>query len=227
MLKLERRLRDFSLAHRIPLSDDQIRTIVRLDALLTHWNRAVGLYAFRSEEERFARYFAEPLHASLWAPEEGDAWDLGTGGGTPALPLAIVRPRLRWSLVEPNRRKCVFLEEALRELDLHGCRVVRERLENLTPESPVSLLTSRGLAAARAHLARLGQWLSPQGRILLFTGQAKAQRFAIPPGLELIECVALAPDLRTRLLVIRPRPGPKVSGPAPKAARLGRAESGP
>ncbi len=228
-MTLERRLEEFCRAHHRPLSEEQLRALVGLDRLLVRWNRAIGLTAFRSEQERFARYFAEPLHAALWAPAAGPAWDLGTGGGTPALPLAVVRPGLRFHLVEPNRRKCLFLEEAVRELGLSACSIVRERLERVAPEEPATLVTSRGLAAAHIHLSRLGAWLSPEGRILLFTGQAKAESLRIPQGLELVESVDLAPDFRTKLLVIscgRPRRGRKASAPAPPTSGGGRPRRG-
>jgi len=226
---LERRLVDFCRTHQVPLSEEQLRALVQLDQLVVRWNRAVGLTAFRTEQERFARYFAEPLHAARWAPAAGAAWDLGSGGGTPALPLALVRPGLRFHLVEPNRRKCLFLEEAVRELGLGACRIVRERLERVVPEEPATLVTSRGLAAARIDLSRLGGWLSPEGRILLFSGQAKAESLAVPSGLELAESVDLAPDFRTRLLVIRcgrSGRGRKASAPAPEGGRPRRGESG-
>ena len=107
-----------------------------LDALVTKFDRAAGLTSFRSSEERIRRYFAEPLAALNWAPEGGLAIDIGSGGGSPALPMAIARPMLEWVLVEANGRKAIFLEEAVRALGLERIRVYRGRYEAM--ESPKS-----------------------------------------------------------------------------------------
>jgi 16S rRNA (guanine527-N7)-methyltransferase len=222
-LDLEKQLKAFAAAHRLALSPAQIQKLVRLEELLGRWGKAVGLTAYRSNTERFARYFAEPLHASLWAPPVGPAWDLGSGGGTPALPLAVAHPGLQFTLVEPNRRKGVFLEEALRELELSGSRVVRARLEDIGPREPLLLLTSRGLAAARGQLARWGKWLAPGGRMLFFTGREKAGKVLLPAAFELTERVALAPDEKTTLLVICR--APKAARQAPEAGLGGPGES--
>lgn len=190
------------MAHGLHLSEDQIEKLVVLDQLLTRWNRAMALSALRSRPERFERYFAEPLHASLWAPRQGFAVDLGSGGGSPALPLAVALKETRFTLVESRRRKTVFLEEAIREIGVEA-RVLTARFEELTGLESVSLVTSRGLAETARKLDRIAAWLAPEGRVLLFTSVKGAQELRPPPLLEVLDTVRLAPSGRSRLVTLR------------------------
>ena len=133
--RLEDRLRVFAERHGISLTPDQRRRLEQLDRLVGEWNRALDLSGFRDADERVNRYFLEPLYASRWLPERssrsGVALDVGSGGGSPVLPLALVRLGLRFTLLEPNRRRAVFLEEALIQLGLVGARVERGALFRL------------------------------------------------------------------------------------------------
>jgi 16S rRNA (guanine527-N7)-methyltransferase len=98
--------------------------------LLYRWNTSSGL-------TRVDRADAVRLHLvdSLTAlPVVRDAQalaDLGTGGGLPGIPLALLLPRVEVTLVETKRRKCSFLREAVRELGLGNCSVIESDARRL------------------------------------------------------------------------------------------------
>lgn len=160
----------------VALDAGQCEKMIRLDSMVVKWNRSARLVGFRSDEERFDRYFGEALHASLWLPDEGRVVDVGTGGGSPALPMAIYRPGLEWILLEPNQRKALFLEEVSTTLGLASLKVERSRLMGFRPEVPVQVVTTRGLALSRDSMDAMSQWLDPQGRFFIFSGQKAAER---------------------------------------------------
>ena len=201
---LGERLRVFAKSRGIPLTPGQARRLERLDRLVTEWSRVLDLSGFRDAEERISRYFLEPLDALRWIPDRaGEALDVGTGGGSPALPLAVVAPGHRWTLLEPNRRRGVFLEEALAQLRLPGARVQRTRLQAFLPEKPFVVITSRGVSLDEASLGRMATWLEPGGRLLLFTGRARSEALLAWRGcLREKARVALAPGFRGWLLVL-------------------------
>lgn len=101
--------------------------------------------------------------------------DLGSGAGLPGLVLAIARPDLRLSLVEPLLRRTTFLDEAVEVLGLHGVEVVRARAEALHGSTTYDVVTSRAVAP----LGRLAQWslplVAPGGSMLALKGSS-AQR---------------------------------------------------
>jgi 16S rRNA (guanine527-N7)-methyltransferase len=105
-------------------------------------------------------------------PEGAGVADLGSGAGLPGLVLAIVRPDLRITLVEPLERRTVFLHEVVETLDLPEVEVVRGRAESLHGQRVFDVVTSRALAP----LGRLLEWsmplVAPDGVLLAMKGRS-------------------------------------------------------
>ena len=115
------------------------------------------------------------LNCALVAPlvAEGlSVADLGSGAGLPGLVLAIVRPDLRVTLVEPMARRVAFLEEVRAALQLRNVDVVRERAEQWQDPPTFDVVTARALAP----LSRLLGWamplLAPRGEVLAMKGSS-------------------------------------------------------
>ena len=155
------------------LPETTLESLEALDILLTRWGKAVDLIGFKTQDERDRRYFAEALAALPWLPDEGRALDIGSGGGSPALPLAVARRTLEWTLVEANERKAVFLDEAARALQLGNVTVVQTRYEDLKPDASLDTVTVRGVALRDETLERIGVELAPSGRLLWFSSEAR------------------------------------------------------
>ncbi len=114
--------------------------------------------------------------------------DLGSGAGLPGVVLAIVRPDLRITLVEPLERRTVFLEEVVAELAL-PVEVVRGRAEVLHGERVFGVVTSRALAP----LDRLLTWsmplVAPDGVLLAMKGRSLEDEIqAAAPTLRKLRC---------------------------------------
>jgi 16S rRNA (guanine527-N7)-methyltransferase len=156
---------------RIP--PEAIEAMAALDAMLVHWSGKLDLVGFRSPEERIRRYFAEPLAASLQLGTPAEALDIGSGGGSPALPLALCLRRLRFTLMEPRRKKAFFLEEAVRHLGLENVDVRPERFERCERERAFDLVTTRGVRLSVSGLDEVTKCLRRGGRFLWFSGEAR------------------------------------------------------
>jgi 16S rRNA (guanine527-N7)-methyltransferase len=104
--------------------------------------------------------------------------DLGSGGGSPAIPLKIVRPQLALTMVEARQRKAAFLREAARDLGLADVDVVNERFESLKSRSDLigryTLVTARGVRIDSNVFELAGGLLAPGGRLFLFGAQDSA-----------------------------------------------------
>jgi len=90
-------------------------------------------------------------------PNGADVCDVGTGAGLPGVVLALCRPDLALTLVEPSLRRTTFLDEIVVALRLSNVEVIRARAEELHGRRRFSIVTSRALAP----LARLLQWSMP------------------------------------------------------------------
>lgn len=149
----------------------QIRDYVEL---LVTWNRSMSLTAIEDRIEIVARHFGESILAASTVPiRKGRLADVGTGAGFPGLPLKIVSPELSVALLEPNQKKCAFLNEVKRELGLENVEVSRSRFEQYAPDSnlPFDFICSRALGDYRRLLRWAESALAPSGNAVLWLGE--------------------------------------------------------
>lgn len=149
----------------------------RLEAylhLLARWNRAINLTALSLDgfpDATLDRLLGEPLAAASHVPDDGGSWfDLGSGGGTPAIPLKIARSSLALTMVESRSRKAAFLGEAVRVLKLERTVVLAERFEKLDSSTNASadLVTVRAVRVDAVFLRAALGLLKAGGRLMLF-----------------------------------------------------------
>jgi 16S rRNA (guanine527-N7)-methyltransferase len=118
--------------------------------LLLRWNQRINLTALPLSgwpDETLDRLFLEPIAASsAVAGLEGNWVDLGSGGGSPALPLAILNPQLKLTLTESRGKKAAFLREAIRSIPVPDATVAG-RFEDLLarPAASCRLMTCRAV----------------------------------------------------------------------------------
>ena len=103
------------------------------------------------------RHLLNSAAVAAFLPAEGSVADVGSGAGLPGVVLAAMRPSLRFHLVEPMERRCVWLREVVDALGLENVTVVRARAEDLAGELEVTAVTARAVAA----LETLVPWTFP------------------------------------------------------------------
>src|SRR5262245_29081645 len=161
----------------VRISTETAQTLESYFALLDRWNAKINLTALPLRpptEETFDRLFVEPLAAARLLPDEPLDWiDLGSGGGSPAIPLKVVRPKLKLTMVESKVRKAAFLREAIRTLGLNSAIVENLRIEALAESgSPAigsaAIVTVRAVRVDPTLLRQAADLLAPNGRLVLF-----------------------------------------------------------
>jgi 16S rRNA (guanine527-N7)-methyltransferase len=157
----------------------------RLEAfldLLLLWNTRINLVADRDPEAIRRRHIADSLQLlPLLPPGEAPIGDLGSGGGFPGLVLAIATGRTT-HLVESDRRKAAFLNEAAARLGLDKLHVHASRIETATLP-PLAALTARALAPLRDLLPHAARFLAPGGVAIFPKGRnAEVELTAALPG---------------------------------------------
>jgi 16S rRNA (guanine527-N7)-methyltransferase len=207
--RLRRRARRASLE----MTPDLIEGLERYFALLTRWNAKINLTSFKLEpngaDEAIDRLLIEPVVAARHvAPVAQTAIDIGSGGGSPALPLALSCPRLSLRMVESKTRKAVFLREAIRELGLARVTVETSRFEELLtrPElhEGLDLVTIRAVRVEPRTLISLQAFLKPGGQLFLFRGPGGADvAESLTPALAWLATYPLVDALRSRLVVLK------------------------
>jgi 16S rRNA (guanine527-N7)-methyltransferase len=124
--------------------------IQRYAQLLLDWNRTVNLTGARTLTEILAQIAAgDALLAMPWSGIE-KVIDIGSGGGLPAVPLALAMPGVHFTLVEANSRKCAFLEQVAATLNLTNVVVAAARAEELGHRPALREQFDRAISRAAA-----------------------------------------------------------------------------
>ena len=158
------------------VSSELARQLAAYLELLAKWNRTINLTALPVDpptDGAIDRLIIEPLIAAkLVGSEDRLCIDVGSGGGSPALPMALACPDLGMILVESRVRKAAFLREAIRHLGLTTAKVENCRMEALAsrPECQgrADLITMRAVRPDGELLSTVIPILRPGGRLLLF-----------------------------------------------------------
>ena len=168
-------------------------TLERYLDLVAAWSERVNLTGARSGAERVAVLVA-PVLAVAPGLEAGSLLDVGSGNGSPGLVLALLRPDLPVTLLEPRRRRWAFLREAARAAGRPDIDVLRVRHDGYRGPA-AQTVTVRAL---RLPLAELAPLVAPGGRLLAWGHAPAAERGWEPEA-------APAPDVHAL------RRGPDVS----------------
>jgi len=144
--------------------------------LLRKWNRKVSLTALPVEDagdEAIDRLLIEPVLATKYLPApDATVLDIGSGGGSPAIPMKLAAGEISLRMVESKTRKAAFLREGVRTLELDRTAVDAVRFEELlsrpTLHDAVDVVTMRAVRVDRKTLAELQSFVRPGGFLFLF-----------------------------------------------------------
>lgn len=132
----------------IELTARQQELLLAYLALLIKWNKAYNLTAVRDPDEMVSRHLLDSLSVVPYVAEAGDNWlDVGSGGGMPGIPLAILFPERHFTLLDSNGKKTRFLTQVKLELRLSNMEVVHSRVEAFTPAQSFSGICSRAFSS--------------------------------------------------------------------------------
>jgi 16S rRNA (guanine527-N7)-methyltransferase len=179
--------------------------------LLKKWNRKVSLTSLALEEasdEAIDRLLIEPIAAAKYFPASpATLLDVGSGGGSPAIPIKLVTPTLALRMVESKTRKAAFLREAVRQLGLADTDVETARLEQLLirPElhEAADVVTVRAVRVDKKLLGAIQPLLRTGGQLFLFRGGEAASDEVSSDHLHWETSHSLLPSLQSRLIVFR------------------------
>ncbi|MFF2046035.1 16S rRNA (guanine(527)-N(7))-methyltransferase RsmG [Kitasatospora sp. NPDC058170] len=151
---------------------------VRYTELLATAGVQRGLIGPREVPRLWDRHVLNCAVLAELLPPGSTMCDVGSGAGLPGIPVALARPDVSVTLLEPLLRRTTFLEEVVRELQLENVTVLRGRAEEMVGKIAVDVVTARAVAP----LDRLAGWgmplLRPHGQMLALKGDSAEQELA-------------------------------------------------
>lgn len=188
----------------IDLSEPDAARLLQLLDELERWNRTYNLTAIRAREDMLTHHLLDSLsvHGDLQGIKVAD---VGTGAGFPGLPLAVVNPDRRFTLIDSNGKKIRFVEHAVRVLHLENVEGLHVRVETLKRPEPFDTIVSRAFAPLLEMLVEVAPLCGPHTRVLAMKGKwPSAEIEAVPapwhhegsheiqvPGLHEARCVVV------------------------------------
>ncbi len=110
-------------------NEENIKNFEKFREILLEYNKKYNLTSILDKKEMYIKHFLDSIVPEELFPESAEVIEIGSGGGFPSIPLKIVRGDLNFTLVESTGKKCVYLEEAVKELALNNVKVLNIRAE--------------------------------------------------------------------------------------------------
>jgi 16S rRNA (guanine527-N7)-methyltransferase len=176
----------------VDLTEAQHEKLLGYLALLIKWNKAYNLTAVRDPDEMVSRHLLDSLSVVPFIEGERQL-DVGSGGGMPGIPIAILFPDMKVTCLDSNGKKTRFLTQVKLELKLDNLEVIHSRAEAFKPQVPFTGIISRAFSS----LEDFTQWTRHMGdketRWLAMKGLHPADELvALPADFHLESAQALA-----------------------------------
>lgn len=160
-------------ARGFPLPDDFARKAELYHDLILSWSRRMNIVSKKDLGALLERHILDSITPAPIIPETGYLVDIGSGAGLPAIPLALIRPRLSFTMLEARHKKVLFLEQVRSELDLGNVAVVEVRLEDYAPDHLFDIATVRALPRWKLLLPQIRELLKVSGKLIYYERPGK------------------------------------------------------
>lgn len=149
----------------VRFSMEQTEQFFEYMELLIEWNEKINLTAIIEPEEIILKHFIDSITILKEIEKDSKLVDVGTGAGFPGIPLSIMEPSLKITLVDSLNKRLIFLEEVINKLNLKNVELVHARAEefgqNKQYREKFDIATSRAVA----NLSTLSEYLIPLVKI--------------------------------------------------------------
>ncbi|HEX4150848.1 MAG TPA: 16S rRNA (guanine(527)-N(7))-methyltransferase RsmG [Steroidobacteraceae bacterium] len=164
----------------LTLEDSQGEALLQLVDELERANAEFNLTAIRDRPAMLGKHVLDSLSVQPYLRGTRIA-DVGTGAGFPGLPLAVVNPGRRFTLIEATGKKARYVDRTVERLHLANVEVQNSRAEHYRPAVRFDSVVARALSSLGDFVGYAGHLCAPDGRLLAMKGKLPDQEIAALP----------------------------------------------
>ncbi len=159
--------------HKIEITNEQILQFKHYFNLLTEWNQKMNLTAIIEEAAVYEKHFFDSLIIMEKLNFANSSLvDVGAGAGFPGIPLKILNPTMKLTIIEPNNKRCLFLQALRTSLKLENVVILNKRSEDVKNLANIfDFVCSRAVAKLSILLEITSFLAKPKGLIIAFKGR--------------------------------------------------------
>ncbi|MCX7981875.1 MAG: 16S rRNA (guanine(527)-N(7))-methyltransferase RsmG [Syntrophales bacterium] len=166
----------FQSLHEWGLKLDEIHycQLLKYWSLIDLWNKAINLVSVKDRMDFFFSHILDSLAPLPFFPSHDTSLlDLGTGAGLPGIPIKILRPNFKLTLIEASRRRTSFLREVIRQLQLKNVTLINDRVEHVIKKEELIFdnIITRATWKLFPYLSIADPLLAPGGLAVALKGQ--------------------------------------------------------
>jgi len=154
----------------ININNEQIRKFSRYLELLVQWNQKINLTSLKTSQEIIIKHFLDSISCvkviNKYVNKEGiSVIDVGAGAGFPGIPIKIICPSIRLSLLEARKKKSIFLKKVTEEMNFQQAKILNGRAEAFGKSADHRERYDVAISRAVAHLNVLSEYCLPLVRV--------------------------------------------------------------
>lgn len=177
----------------IDISNEQSMKFYKYMELLLRWNESINLTAITEPNEVVLKHFIDSITIEKYINHNAKIVDVGTGAGFPGIPLSIVRPDLKITLMDSLNKRIKFLDEVVKENQLSFVNTIHGRAEELGRNTKFrekfDIATSRAVAPLNVLLEYLVPFVKVGGYCICMKGSNIDEELNdAKKSLELLKC---------------------------------------
>lgn len=172
----------------IDLPERESERLLNYLSSLLKWNKTFNLTAITKPKEALDLHLLDSVAVTPAIQDYSSLLDVGTGGGLPGIPLAILNPDKQFTLLDTNSKKTRFLKQVVYELDLKNVTVINQRVQDFANQSGYACILSRAFASLSDMVLWTEHLLAEDGHWLAMKGQYPHQELEeLPKTVELVK----------------------------------------
>lgn len=172
-------MKDLFLKNGVEITDSQIEKFEKYREILLFYNDKFNITTITQKEDIYVKHFLDSVLCKDLFVDNSKVIEIGSGGGFPSIPLKIVRDDLNFTLVESTGKKCLFLKEVVKELNLKNVEVLNGRAEDFGKDKKYRERFDHVTARAVARLNTLCEYCMPfvkvNGSFIALKGNAEEE----------------------------------------------------